>query len=217
MPNLDVRLYNGFMWIGEQLGLLRLRRHLLQQAQGQILELGVGTGINLPLYRAAQAAQMVVGLDVHRARLAGTVERQPAVWPTAVLQANAQRLPFPSNSFDTVVATLVFCSIPHPDVALAEVGRVLRPNGRFLLLEHVRGQGPISRRLTDWLHPAWYALQRECHLNRETAVAVAQAGFHIEQISTHGWGVLQMIKSRNAEIRGEKPGYIVTPQSPSPK
>jgi ubiquinone/menaquinone biosynthesis C-methylase UbiE len=193
------------MWLGEQLGLLRLRRRLLHQAQGRILELGVGTGINLPLYRGVSAAEILVGLDINRARLVGTAERQPAVSPTAVLQADAQTLPFPNNSFDTVVATLVFCSIPQPNLALAEVRRVLRPNGRFLLLEHVRGQGPVSRRLTDWLHPVWYALQRECHLNRETAVAVAQAGFHVEQISTHGWGFIQMIKSRNTEIRGEKP------------
>jgi ubiquinone/menaquinone biosynthesis C-methylase UbiE len=193
MPNLDVRLYNGFMWLGEQLGLLRLRRHLLQQARGQILELGVGTGINLPLYRIANSAEMLVGLDVNRARLAGTNEREKMVSPTSILQSDAQALPFANNSFDTVVSTLVFCSILRPEVALAEVGRVLRPNGRFLLLEHVRGQGPVSRRLTDWLHPAWYALQRECHLNRETAVYVAEAGFHIEQVSTHGWGLVQMI------------------------
>jgi hypothetical protein len=104
MPNLDVRLYNGFMWFGEQLGLLRLRRHLLQQARGQILELGVGTGINLPLYRIAHSAEMLVGLDVNRARLAGTAEREKMVSPTSILQSDAQALPFPDNSFDTVVS-----------------------------------------------------------------------------------------------------------------
>lgn len=193
MPNLEVRLYNGCMRLGEQLGLLGLRRRLLNQAQGRILELGVGTGINLPLYRVTAAAELLVGIDVNGAKLAGTTERQMAITPTFVLQSDAQRLPFPSDSFDTVVATLVFCSIPQPALALAEVKRVLRPNGRFLLLEHVRGQGTMSRRLTDWLHPAWYALQGECHLNRETAVAVSQAGFEIEQVTTHGWGLVQMI------------------------
>jgi ubiquinone/menaquinone biosynthesis C-methylase UbiE len=199
MPNLEVRLYNGCMRLGEQLGLLGLRRRLLNQARGRILELGVGTGINLPLYRVAAAAELLVGIDVNGTKLAGTTERQRAVTPTLILQSDAQRLPFPSDSFDTVVATLVFCSIPQPTVALAEVKRVLRPNGRFLLLEHVRGQGPVSRRLTDWLQPAWYALQGECHLNRETAVAVSQAGFEIEQVSTHGWGLVQMITAVGAE------------------
>jgi ubiquinone/menaquinone biosynthesis C-methylase UbiE len=94
-----------------------------------------------------------------------------------------------------VVSTLVFCSIPEPMMALAEIKRVLRPDGRFLLLEHVRGLNPVAQRLTDWLHPAWFALQHECHLNRETAVSVQAAGFHIEETSSHGWGVIQMIKA----------------------
>jgi SAM-dependent methyltransferase len=207
VPDWSAHFYNGFMWPLEQAGLQRLRRRLLQTAQGRVLELGVGTGANWPLYGLAGSVDLLFGLDVDGAKLTGVGARQTAVSPATILQADAQTLPFPPDAFDTVVATLVFCSIPRPEVALAEVARVLRPNGRFLLLEHVRGQGPISRRLTDWLHPAWYALQRECHLNRETAVAVAQAGFHIEQISTHGWGVVQMIKSRNAAI----------PQSPCPK
>jgi ubiquinone/menaquinone biosynthesis C-methylase UbiE len=203
VPEWIAHFYNGFMWPLEQAGLQRLRRRLLQTAQGRVLELGVGTGVNLPLYGVAGSVDLVLGLDVDGAKLTGIGVRQTAVSPTAVLQADAQQLPLPDNAFDTVVATLVFCSVPRPALALAEVARVLRPNGRFLLLEHVRGQGPISRRLTDWLHPAWYALQRECHLNRETAVTVAQAGFHIEQISTHGWGVLQVIWGRNAEIHGD--------------
>jgi ubiquinone/menaquinone biosynthesis C-methylase UbiE len=207
VPEGAAHFYDSFMWPLEQAGLQPLRRRLLQAAQGRVLELGVGTGANWPLYGLAGSVDLLFGLDVDGAKLTGVGARQTAVSPATILQADAQTLPFPHNAFDTVVATLVFCSIPRPEVALAEVARVLRPNGRFLLLEHVRGQGPISRRLTDWLHPAWYALQRECHLNRETAVAVAQAGFHIEQISTHGWGVVQMIKSRNAAI----------PQSPCPK
>ncbi len=193
MANWEVRSYNGFMWLFEQVGLLRLRRSLLQQAEGRVLELGMGTGVNLPLYRHVGSLDMLVGLDLNRARLAGVAQRHQPTGPTAVLQSDAQRLPFPSDSFDTVVATLVFCSIPQPARALAEVKRVLRPNGRFLLLEHVRGQNPVTRRLTDWLHPAWYALQGECHLNRETAVYVDQAGFVIEQVSTHGLGVVQLI------------------------
>ncbi|MFO7541113.1 MAG: class I SAM-dependent methyltransferase [Chloroflexota bacterium] len=207
MPDWSAHFYNGFMWPLEQAGLQRLRRRLLQTAQGRVLELGVGTGVNWPLYGLAGSVELLFGLDVGGAKLTGVGARQTAVSPATILQADAQTLPFAPDAFDTVVATLVFCSIPRPEVALAEVARVLRPNGRFLLLEHVRGQGSISRRLTDWLQPVWYALQRECHLNRETALSVAQAGFHIEQISTHGWGVVQMIRSRNAAI----------PQSPCPK
>ena len=110
-------------------------------------------------------------------------------------------MPFASNQFDVVVGTLVFCSIPQPEVALAEIRRVLRPNGRLLLLEHTRGHGPISRRFTDWLQPLWFAMQGECHLNRETAVTVQNAGFTIEHSSVHGYGLLQMMRASVAGNR----------------
>jgi hypothetical protein len=84
MLNLEVRLYNGCMWFGEQSVLLRLRRHLLRQTQGQILELGVGTDIDLPLYQVANCVERLVGLDVKRAKLAGVAGRRQTVSPTAV-------------------------------------------------------------------------------------------------------------------------------------
>ena len=105
----------------------------------------------------------------------------------------ASLVPFPAATFDTIVGTLVFCSIHDPLAALAELRRVLRPGGRLLLLEHVRGQTPVTRRLTDWLHPLWFAMQGECHLNRETAAAVAAAGFRVERAESHGRGMLQLI------------------------
>ncbi len=192
----DARQYDRGMWLLEKFSLRRLRRALLAQVRGEVLEVGLGTGANVPLYGAASRA---AGIDMQAARLSGAVNRaqgRHGRLPLLIAQADAQQLPFAHNQFDTVVSTLVFCSIPQPERALAEIRRVLRPDGRFLLLEHVRGQGRISRRLTDWLHPAWFALQGECHLNRETASAVRTAGFQIEQISAHGWGVLQMMQAR---------------------
>lgn len=194
----EVKRYDRGMWLLENYGLKRLRRMLLREVHGEVLEIGVGTGANLPFYNGEVAR--ITAVDVNPARLVGTMKRAQAVngrHPTHIGAADAQQLPFPDNQFDTVVSTLVFCSIPEPMTALAEIKRVLRPNGRFLLLEHVRGLNPITQRLTDWLHPAWFALQHECHLNRETAVSVQAAGFHIEETNMHGWGIIQTIKATN--------------------
>lgn len=188
----EAKRYDRGMWLLENYSLKRLRRELLRDARGEVLEIGVGTGANLPLY---DGVARITAVDVNGARLAGAAVKANGHYPIATSCADAQSLPFADDQFDTVVSTLVFCSIPQPALALAEIKRVLRANGRFLLLEHVRGLNPIARRLTDWLHPAWFALQHECHLNRETAVSVQAAGFHIEKTSSHGWGVLQMIKA----------------------
>lgn len=194
MSTLEANRYNRGMKLLEVISLQRLRHELLGQVNGNVLEIGAGTGVNLPIY---QAAVQVTGIDLNREWLMGTAERE-VKRPFSVAVANAQNLPFPDNHFDNVVGTLVFCSIPQPAQALAEIKRVLRPNGRLYLLEHVRGLNPITQRLTDWLHPLWFAMQHECHLNRETAVTVQEAGFHIERSSQHGWGVLQMLTATAA-------------------
>jgi len=189
MTTTEAKQYDQGMWFLERWRLRRLRRQLLAGVQGNVLEIGAGTGANLPVYDAGIDLTLV---DINRERLVGTATKNTQR-PFHLTCANAEQLPFAGHQFDAVVGTLVFCSIPHPLVALAEIRRVLRPDGRLLLLEHTRGHGPISRRLTDWLHPLWFALQGECHLNRETAQFVQQAGFTIQKSSVHGLGILQMI------------------------
>ena len=180
----------GIRWL-ERWGIGHLRRELLQDISGNVLEVGAGTGANLPLYGRSAHITLV---DIKSDRLL-LARRKSGLPNTAATCADAQTLPFASHQFDAVVGTLVFCSIPQPEVALAEIKRVLRPDGRLLLLEHTRGHGAISRRFTDWLQPLWFALQGECHLNRETAVTVQNAGFTIEHSSVHGYGLLQMMKA----------------------
>lgn len=197
----EANRYDRGMWLLERFSLKRLRRELLRDVRGEVLEIGVGTGANVSLYDGRVGR--VTAVDINAARLVRTIERAGFVngrspngsYSFTASCADAQRLPFADNQFDAVVSTLVFCSIPEPMQALVEIKRVLRPDGRFLLLEHVRGLNPITRRFTDWLHPAWFALQHSCHLNRETAVSVQAAGFLIEKTSSHGWGVIQMIKA----------------------
>lgn len=197
MESVAAKRYDRGMWGLENIGLRQLRRRLLREVTGSVLEIGVGTGANLDYYNGVER---VTAVDVHMGRLQGAsnkgLAREQATFPYAVNLADAQQMPFAADQFDTVVGALVFCSIPDPARALAEIRRVLRPNGRLLLLEHVRGQNPIARRLTDWLQPPWFALQNECHLNRETETAVSTAGFNIKATSTHGWGVLQLIEAQ---------------------
>lgn len=181
------------MWLMERLSLRTRRQALLEDAHGRILEIGAGTGANLPLY---PADAQVTAVDVACRRLAGAVDKagQNGLHGRVIIScASAHDLPFPDDFYDTVVSTLVFCSVPDVPRGMAEIRRVLRPGGRLLMMEHVRGTTAVTRRLTDWLHPPWFAMQGECHLNRETAVAVAEAGFQIDALTESIGGVLQTI------------------------
>ena len=171
--------------------LRRLRRRLFALASGRVLELGVGTANNLVAY--PQDAR-VVGVDESAAML----DRARRKTAAPLARADAMRLPFAGASFDTVSAALVFCSIPDPLTALAEVRRVLRPLGRLLLMEHVRGPGHVSGVLTDWLDRPWYAVNGSCHLNRNTARMVADAGFQVVSAPRRLGGFLQLIEARAA-------------------
>jgi ubiquinone/menaquinone biosynthesis C-methylase UbiE len=160
------------------------RRELLRHARGRVLELGVGTGANLPFYDGA--VREVVGIDPHepvlgRAReVAEKVRVRRGVLPYRLRLhlADAQALPYDDASFDTVVAFLTFCTIPDPAVAAGEVWRVLRPGGRLLVLEHVRAEenGRLAR-WQDRLDPLWRRAALGCRLNRPTARTLADAGF----------------------------------------
>lgn len=185
----------------ERLWLRQMRARLLPYARGRVLEIGIGTGANLPFY---PAGARVTGIDesadmllVAAGRRAG---QSPATDGRASLgQVDAERLAFASGVFDTVVGSLVFCSVVEPQRALAEIHRVLRaPGGRLLLLEHMRPHVQPLAWLVDLANVPWYAFNGRCHLNRRTQQMVVEAGFEVERVEGRLGGFFRMIVARRA-------------------
>ena len=153
------------------------RRRLLAGARGAVLEIGGGTGANLPHYRNVDRVIVAEPDPFMRKRL--DQKLADVCVPVEVSTAGAETLPFPDGSFDTVVSTLVLCTVPDQEVALDEVRRVLRPGGRLLFIEHVRAAGSTAR-WQDRIEPLWGRLLGGCHPNRDTVAAIEEAGFEIE-------------------------------------
>ena len=158
----------------ERSGLGEWRTWLVTGARGQVLDLGSGTGRNLPLLPLGTTA---VGLDPSRDALRWARTRAPAI-PLVV--GHAEALPFRGGTFDTVLSGLVFCSVGDVGRGLDEVKRVLRPGGQLRMLEHVRSRVPWRARLQDLIQPVWTAAAGGCHPNRDTEATVERAGFRIE-------------------------------------
>jgi ubiquinone/menaquinone biosynthesis C-methylase UbiE len=157
----------------------QLRTHALEQARGLVLEIGFGTGLNLPHY--PPAVEKLVVLDPS-SPLAGRVRRRlrHAPMPVEVLQLDAaDRMPFGDATFDTVVSTWTLCSIEGLQTALAEIRRVLRPDGRFLFMEHGLSDRPVTARLQNLLNPVQNVISCGCNLNRRIDEELEAAGFVI--------------------------------------
>jgi ubiquinone/menaquinone biosynthesis C-methylase UbiE len=139
-----------------------------------VIEIGSGTGASLPYYERARRVVAVEPDASMAKRLPARL--QEARVPIEVVTARAEALPFPDESFDAAVAAFVLCSVEDQSSVLAEARRVLRPGGKLVLLEHVRGEGRVAR-WQERLTPLHRKLAGNCHLNRDTRAAVAAAGF----------------------------------------
>jgi len=189
-------VYDLALWPAEIILLRRLRSQLAAQACGRVLEIGAGTGANFAHYtRQARVYALDASTDMLR-----VARRRPCQACATVTQADGQTLPFADETFDAALATFVFCSLPDPLRALAEIKRALKSNGWLLLMEHTRGTQPLMRWLTDTFHPMWYRLNGSCHLNRETSRAVAQAGFDVTRLERYLGGFLQLIWARKKTL-----------------
>jgi SAM-dependent methyltransferase len=170
-------LYDPVGASAEQRWMAKRRRRLLAGARSAALEIGGGTGANLPHYRGVKRVIVSEPEPFMRKRLGPKLE--DARVPVEISPAGAEALPFPDASFDTVVSTLVLCTVPDQEAALDEVRRVLRPDARLLFIEHVRAAGAAAR-WQDRLEPLWRRLLGDCHPDRETVAAIEVAGFEID-------------------------------------
>jgi ubiquinone/menaquinone biosynthesis C-methylase UbiE len=172
---LFARVYDRSSQANEDAGVGERRRALLARAHGRTLELGAGTGVNLEHYPETVSELVLTEPDEHmRAQLL----RKGA----DAVAASAERLPFPDASFDTVVATMMLCSVEQPDTVLAEVARVLRPGGSLLFLEHVRSEDPeLARKQDRWARP-WSWVGRGCHPNRDTLATIRASGLDVVDV-----------------------------------
>jgi ubiquinone/menaquinone biosynthesis C-methylase UbiE len=161
--------------------LLPFRQRLLAEAGGRVLEIGVGSGLNLPLY--TDRATEVIGLDPHP-KLLQMAARRHAIVPSRIVEGFAEAIPLEDASIDTVVSTWTLCTIPAVTPALAEMRRVLKPGGRLLFVEHGLSPDPKVCRWQHRLTPLWKRIGGGCHLNRAIPELLRSAGFEIAQMTT---------------------------------
>lgn len=161
-----------------------VRGDWVPHARGEVLEVGIGSGLNLPFY--SPEVQRLYGVDPST-ELQRMARARTAKWPVKVeflLQSAEETLPLSDRSIDTVVMTWTLCSIPHPSRALQEMRRVLKPNGLLIFVEHGRAPEPGVAAWQDRLTPVWKRIGGGCHLNRKVDALLLEAGFRIEKLKT---------------------------------
>ena len=182
----------GMKSVGKQ------RVKVIPQAQGRVLEIGIGTGLNLPFYDAGRVVELVgvePSLRMHRLALKRS---RAARLPVEMVGITAEKLPLADAAFDTVVSTYTLCTIPDPVAALREVRRVLAPGGRLLFSEHGRAPDANVRKWQSRIQPFWSPLAGGCMLDRDIPAILKEAGFDSQVqsmyipgpriVSYHYWG-----------------------------
>lgn len=166
----------------EKKSFLAIRRDLISKAEGEVLEIGCGSGINFSLYRNVN----VTAIDPDEILRETAYSRaKEADVPIQVMDGNAEELPFADEAFDTIVGTLVFCTIPDPARAVREMLRVCKPEGKILIFEHVLHEHQALATLQHLLTPVWKRVCGGCHLNRDTVELFVREGVDIVQLETH--------------------------------
>jgi ubiquinone/menaquinone biosynthesis C-methylase UbiE len=184
-------VYDGIVGPLNRFVIGKWRQELVAPLGGTVLEIGVGTGLNLDYYGSVAR---VTGIEPERAVI--PVARMRAARRGYCLGvADAQALPFNMASFDAAVSTLVFCSLPDPARVLDELRRILRPGAKLLQLEHTRTGRPRVDVVLDQWAPAWHRISGGCHINRDVAAILATSGWQIERHVLHIGGLLRFLVS----------------------
>jgi ubiquinone/menaquinone biosynthesis C-methylase UbiE len=189
--------YDRTMAKTEDAGLRQWRADLLGDLTGEVLEIGAGTGLNVAHYGPGVTRLVLTEPDdFMRPKLQQRAQLTDV--PHEVVDAGVDPLPFPDESFDVVVSTLVLCSVPDEVAALAEIHRVLRPGGRLVYLEHVAAvENPKRHKWQGRIEPVWKRVAGNCHLTRTTDQAIPEAGF-------------ELVEARRESMRKSPPWVRVT-------
>ncbi|HAQ06364.1 MAG TPA: SAM-dependent methyltransferase [Bacillus bacterium] len=199
MAKLFANLYDLIMAPFEKRGIARIRRKIISGVEGRVLEIGAGTGANLPFY----SADKIISIDV--------LDPNPHMLEKAKLKAGngkcsvhfhhgvAESLPFKDGQFDTVVATLVLCSVEDPEKVFQEIQRVCKKGGRIVLFEHVRTESSSLAAIQDLLTPAWKRVADGCHLNRDTGRYMRDSGIKIIKEKKYLKGIFIELEGKNPE------------------
>jgi SAM-dependent methyltransferase len=178
-------LYEPFLWLGERLGMAKRRRQLLAGARGAVLEIGAGTGLNLRHYPAG-LEELVLAEPGEPMADRIDLSRAPDGVPTRLVRAPAEELPFADGTFDTVVSTLVLCTVSDPARAVSEVTRVLKPGGRLLFCEHVEADPGWRRSLQRRTARPWAAFADGCRCDRPTLPTI-ESQLQVESTGHGRW------------------------------
>jgi ubiquinone/menaquinone biosynthesis C-methylase UbiE len=186
---MSLRLYNRYVlphlihFAMSREDVTRMRAAHVPKARGAVLEIGIGSGLNVPFYTGE--VTRLYGVDPSPKLLAmARRTTASARFPVELLQHEAEHVPLPPASVDTVVVTWSLCSIANPDAALGEIRRVLRPDGLFIFVEHGLAPDASVRKWQNRLTPAWKQLAGGCHLNRPVADMIRRAGFTMADLRT---------------------------------
>lgn len=170
--------YDSLLWLGEIAGMRRRRSTLLSHAYGNVVEIGAGTGLNIPHYPEAVTEVVLTEPEPGmRRRLSRRVAQHDCA--ARIVDAPAERLPLADASVDTVVSTLALCTVDEPERALREIARVLRPEGQLLFIEHVRASSRLLAACQDALHEPWRRFACGCRCNRATVELMRACGFQV--------------------------------------
>jgi len=187
--------FNRHIWAIESLFLRKHRKRLVSLAKGKALEIAVGTGVNLPYY---DEGCEITGIDISEGMLAEARKvSQRIVVPVTLIEMDAENLSFDNDAFDTVLTTLSLCTIIEPEASLAEMKRVLKPDGILLLIEHVVSANTTLHKIQDILTPC-FRKWLGCNLNRDTVGLIEKAGFKIDRIESRLWGIFKIIQASKA-------------------